>query len=357
LISKQSWAKADYARLKNSASTGDGFSGAFLYALDGDPRFAALAQQWLLGKYGKNAWMVLTAAERLRSDFFKAGQVGIPEIYYDTDISGYLAFDWAYNGLEATPRKEIEEGIVLWSRYKMRAMDRWTQTANLVFKPTSTVAFAGLSTDNSELISWGFLRTEPWGAWLGGYDVVLDTMLKGGGPWHEAPIYPIAHDVLLMIARLSYWRGLYDQKDWFSARYANGGSGRGLVDYYIDSAYPIERTGYGPGQIRVANYGDGSTNAMGDLILVNPAAAEGNVVIHEPLIAAYNASADPRYGAFVSMIPGYTPNLVDHPRYPPRFICRRRRRRCGPRLALRCCAPMRVPIIGQAARLSRYSRS
>jgi hypothetical protein len=31
------------------------------------------------------------------------------------------------------------------------------------------------------------------------------------------------------------------------------------MDYYIDSAYPIERTGYGPGQIRIANYGDGTT--------------------------------------------------------------------------------------------------
>ena len=122
-----------------------------------------------------------------------------------------------------------------------------------------------------------------------------------------------------MISRLSRWRGLYDQKDWFSAPYANGGSGRGLMDYYIDSAYPIERTGYGPGQIRVANYGDGSTNAMGDLILVNPAAAEGNIVMHEPLIAAYNASRDPRYGAFVSMIPGYTPNLIDHPPLPAKI--------------------------------------
>ena len=331
LILKQSWAKTDYARLKKTASTGDGFAAAFLYALDGDRRDAAIAQQWLLGKYGKKAYWTVRAAERLNSDFFKGGQVGIPEVYYDTDISGYLAFDWAHNGLEAAARQEIEEGIVLWSRYKMRAMDRWTQTANLVFKPTSTVALAGLSTDNRELIEWGFRRTKPWGAWLGGYDVVLDTMLKDGGPWHEAPIYPIAHEVLLMIARLSYWRGLYDQKDWFSARYANGGSGRGLMDYYIDSAYPIERTGYGPGQIRVANYGDGSTNAMGDLILVNPAVAEGNVVMHEPLIAAYNASRDPRYGAFVSMIPGYTPNLIDHPPLPAaRFNCRRRRRRCGP---------------------------
>ena len=79
----------------------------------------------------------------------------------------------------------------------------------------------------------------------------------------------------MMIAQLSRWRSLYDQKDWFSAPYANGGSGKGLMDYYIDSAYPIERTGYGPGQIRVANYGDGSTNAMGDLFLVNPAVADG----------------------------------------------------------------------------------
>jgi hypothetical protein len=316
LILRQSWAKTDYARLKTAASTGDGFAGSFLYALDGDPRDAATAQHWLLGRYGKSAYWTVRAAERLMGDFFKGGQVGIPEVYYDTDISGYLAFDWAYNGLEVSARHEIEEGSVLWARYKMRAMDRWTQTANLVFKPTSTVAFAGLATDNSELIEWGLRRTKPWGPWLGGYDVVLDTMLKDGGPWNEAPIYPIAHEVLLMIARLSYWRGLFDQKDWFSARYPNGGSGRGLMDYYIDSAYPIERTGYGPGQIRVANYGDGSTNATGDLILVNPAVAEGNIVMHEALIAAYNASRDPRYGTFVSMIPAYMPNLIDHPPLP-----------------------------------------
>jgi hypothetical protein len=211
----------------------------FLNALESDPRDAVIAQQWLLGKYGKKAYWTVRAAERLNSDFFKGGQVGIPEVYYDTDVSGYLAFDWAHNGLEATARKEIEEGIVLWSRYKMRAMDRWTQTPNLVFKPTSTVALAGLSTDNSELIEWGFRRTGPRGAWLGGYDVVLNMMLKDGGPWHEAPIYPIAHEVLLMIARLSHWRGFYDQKNWFGTRYANGGSGRGLMDYFIDSAYPI----------------------------------------------------------------------------------------------------------------------
>src|SRR5262249_11392607 len=72
LILKQSWAKADYARLKKAATTGDGFAAAFLYGLDGDPRDAAVAQQWLLGKYGKGAyWTTVRAAERLNSDFFK----------------------------------------------------------------------------------------------------------------------------------------------------------------------------------------------------------------------------------------------------------------------------------------------
>jgi len=312
-IATEVWAKTEFAKLRKAASDGDGFAAAFIYALEGDPKDAAVAQKWLLGKYGKNAYWTVRAAERLNGDFFKSGQVGIPEVYYDTDISGYLAFDWTYKGLEPSVRKEIEDGIVLWSRYKMRAMDRWTQTANLVFKPTATVAFAGLVTDNNELISWGFKRTKPWGPRLGGYDVVLDTMLKDGGPWHEAPIYPIAHEGLLTIARLSRWRSLYDGKDWFAAQYASGGSGKGLMDYYIDTAYPIERTGYGVGQIRVANYGDGSTNPDGDLILVNPAAPKGNIVMHDALIAAYNASRDPRYGAFVSMIQGYTPNLIDHP--------------------------------------------
>src|SRR5215510_15539988 len=106
----------------------------------------------------------------------------------------------------------------------MRAMDRWTQTPNLVFKPTSTVALAGLATDNKELIEWGFRRTKPWGARLGGYDVVLNTMLKDGGPWHEAPIYPIAHEDLVLSSRMSRYLGLLTGKDWFGTPLPNGGS-------------------------------------------------------------------------------------------------------------------------------------
>ena len=133
LISKEAWAKADLDRLKKAAFTGNGFASAFLYALGGNPRDAAIAQQWLLEKYGKKAYWTVRAAERLNGEFFKGGQVGISEVYYDTDIFGYL---------------------------------------------------------------WGFRRTKPWGAPLDGY-VVLDALLKDGGPLHEAPIYPIAHERLL----------------------------------------------------------------------------------------------------------------------------------------------------------------
>jgi hypothetical protein len=36
-----------------------------------------------------------------------------------------------------------------------------------------------------------------------------------------------------------------------------GGSPKGLMDYYIDTAYPIERAD--AERIRIATYGDGST--------------------------------------------------------------------------------------------------
>src|SRR5262245_58521080 len=62
LILKQPWAKADYERLKKAASTGDGFAAAFLYALDGESRDAAIAQKWLLWKYGKKAFWTVAAA-------------------------------------------------------------------------------------------------------------------------------------------------------------------------------------------------------------------------------------------------------------------------------------------------------
>ena len=108
---------------------------------------------------------------------------------------------------------------------------------------------------------------------IGGYFAVLDHMLYDGGPWHESPIYPIAHLDLILSAQMSRYLGLTDGQDWFRRPLPGRGSPRGLMDYYLDTAYPIERDG-DVRRMRIANYGDGSTNGQGDLFLVDAGSRE-----------------------------------------------------------------------------------
>src|SRR5262249_40417061 len=90
----------------------------------------------------------------------------------------------------------------------------------------------------------------------------------------------------------------------------------GLMDYYLDSAYPVERTGHGAGQVRVATYGDGSTGPSGDLFLVNPAGPGLDAT--DSLVAAYAASGDKRYAAFPALAPGCRPDLFERRPLPAR---------------------------------------
>lgn len=317
-VRSEEWARADYDRVKALAAQGDGYWAAFFYALEGDDAMLPAARQKLLAQYGEKSRAVERARNRLADPaFFTAGQPGIPDVYYDLDISGLVAADWAWTGLTPDERRTIGDGILAVARYKMRCMDRWTQTPNLVLKPTFMVAMAGLVTQDPECLEWG-LRRKP-GSPIGGYFEVLDVMLRDGGPWHEAPIYPIAHEGLYVMSLFSRYRGLYDGADWFGRRTPGGGSPRGLLDYYLATAYPLERTGRGPGQIRCANYGDGSTTAAGaDLFLVNPAARpKGGIVMEKALAAAFAASGgDPRYAPFAALIPDYRPALWDAPPLP-----------------------------------------
>ena len=305
LIREHDWAKADYARIKQEAAKGNGYWAAFLYALDGNAAQLATARKWLVG------WAKGGGVSRHRKllntpGYFKAGHPWLGDVYYDLNVSHIVGYDWICAGLDEESRKTIADGLTVEARYRQKSMDRWTQTPNLVFKPTFMVAMAGLATQNRELVDWGFHR-EP-GSSTGGYLEAMDVMLRDGGPWHEAPIYPIAHTDLWCMAQLSFCRQLHDGRDWFAHRTPNGGSAKGLMDYYLDTAYPIERTGHGPGQIRIATYGDGATGPGGsDMFLVNPAGPGWHVT--EALKACYRVSGDPRYAPFVAMIPGYKPSL------------------------------------------------
>ena len=183
-------------------------------------------------------------------------------IFYRIEAEQIIAFDWVYDGLSAENRRTIRDGLLVNARYRMKAMDAWWHTPNLVFKPTFAAALTGLVTRDRELLEWGFRRTKPHGPHLGGYFTVLNHMLRDGGPWHEAPIYPIAHKGLILSAQMSRYLGLVDGQDWFRREMPDGGSPRGLMDYYIDTAYPMEKVG-STRRIRAASYGDGSTGTGG----------------------------------------------------------------------------------------------
>jgi len=308
LIASQEWARTDYARIQTDARKGSGRLAAFLFALDRDPVYVPAVQRWLLDLFGEKGSRVGRARGALANpEFFQGGVPHLSDVFYDTDFTPYVAFDWAYTGLEPEARATIREGIATFMRYKMRCMDRWTQTPNLVLKPTAIVAVAGLAIQDPEAIAWGFYRKPE--SDIGGYFSVLNTVLKDGGAWHESPTYPIVHTDLYCMAMVSRYRARYDGTDWWSTPAPNGGSPKGLMDYYIDTAYPIERTGHGPGQIRVVTYGDGATSASGDLFLANLAGP--GIDMARALVAAYDTSGDPRLAPFVAMIPNYKPDLLD----------------------------------------------
>ena len=172
-----------------------------------------------------------------------------------------MAYDWLYNGLSPEVRQSLHDGLRTRALYRMEALDHWTTTPNLVFKPITMVAFAGLTLGDDDLLQWGFRRA----ARQGNYLSMADRMLADGAAG-AAPIYAIYHKSLWCMATMSLYRKLYDGKDWFSAR-RPAAAARRLMDYYLDTSYPIERTGVGRGRIRLATIGDGATSPLGDAFL------------------------------------------------------------------------------------------
>jgi len=317
LVATQPWANERKQEMEAAAVNRDGRAAAFLFALEGNPVHAAIAEQWLMGLRGTPK-----KHRELLDDpsYWRRGQPTNPEIHYRTSPDHYVAFDWVYRGLSPDGRRAIEQGLLDEARFRMKWLDTWRYTPNLEFKPLFMAAFAGLTLQEPASLAFLQGRTERHGS----YFSMLDRTLLDGGPWHEATIYPIMHADLLCMARMSWYGRLVTGQDWFSARTETGSSPRGLMDYFLDSSYPPETDTAGNTRIRVATYGDGATNAAGDLFLVDQAvgavAKKGPArpvhAFHDALIACYRASGDPAYAKFVSMIPGYRPDLLDNPPLP-----------------------------------------
>lgn len=320
LVRTQPWAKEAYEAMKSAArgkkpGAGDGFSAAFLYALEGDPGDALTAQNWLMslrGKPGKFRQYLDDA------EFWKAGQtMQMSEIHYGTDPSVYVAFDWAYNGLSDEARKAIGQGLLDEVRFRMRWLDTWRYSPNLEFKPLYMAAFGGLALQDPDALKYLLGRVEHHGS----YFSMIDRILVDGQVWDEAATYSICHSDLWCMGVMSFYGQLATGQDWYAARTPGGASPKGLMDYMIDTAYPIETDEAGRRMIRVVTYGDGATHRGGDLFLVDQVPRDKEHFYrlngHEALIACYRASGrDPVYAKFLSMIPGYKPNLWDNPPLP-----------------------------------------
>lgn len=316
LIAREGWAKQDYEQLKKKAEGGDGYSAAFLFALERDVKYVPTATKWLLGKLAPHK--VKRFKDRLDDPkFFAGGRPWMGIIFYRIEAEQIIAFDYLHDALSAGDRRTIRDGLLVNARYRMKAMDAWWHTPNLVFKPTFAAALTGLVTRDRELLEWGFRRTKPHGPHLGGYFTVLNHMLRDGGPWHEAPIYPIDHQGLILSAQMSRYLGLVDGQDWFRREMPDGGSPRGLMDYYIDTAYPMEKVG-STRRIRAASYGDGATSGGRDLFLIYPGG--GGSLVHAGLAEAYNVSGDSRYAAFLALLPDYKPNLLNRRSLPSKPV-------------------------------------
>jgi hypothetical protein len=89
---------------------------------------------------------------------------------------------------------------------------------------------------------------------------MIDTMLKDGGPWAEAPIYALVYDVPNMLALAEAARH-YDGTDLYQYVSKKSGAGiKSVIDGYLLMGFPLERTGIGQGRVRQATFGDGGTS-------------------------------------------------------------------------------------------------
>ncbi|HUU98433.1 MAG TPA: hypothetical protein VM487_22085 [Phycisphaerae bacterium] len=300
LIKQARWAQDEYDRVKAEAAKGNGYWAAFIYALEGDRQYLEIAQKWLLNQCGRDARETLLQRRLMDDGMFNGPEGGhMGPIWYGLEIDMYAAFDWVCKDLPPDVRDSIHYGLRTRAEYRMEALDHWTTTPNLVLKPITMVAFAGLTVQDDDIMNWGFNRTERQGNYLS----MVDRMLTDGGVWHEAPIYAVYHKSLWCMATMAFYRQLYDGKDWFTLKTPAGGSPRGLMDYFIDSSYPIERTGVGHGRVRIATFGDGSTSPLGDTFLAQ---------LRDELAVSHAATGDPGYAAFLAMFDDYKPNLWDH---------------------------------------------
>jgi hypothetical protein len=272
---------------------------ALVYALTGEARYGQKARRTLL----ESARVELSRYERV-------------DIAKDPDFGSWgpwatyaWAYDLTYDLYSDDERQQIERLLRTAARAIMEGLKYYVTTPNLVFEKHWKVGLVGYCIGDKELIEWGLNDPGRPGPTHGGFYQVLDTMIRDGHFWGEAPIYALHYDLHGMLA-LAEAALHYDGTNLYKhVSRKSGASIKGLIDGYLLLAYPLEKTGVEGGSIRMATFGDGSTvysprGELTDTFLINPVGtARGEVELGGELEVAYKRYQDPGYAWLLSRNP------------------------------------------------------
>jgi hypothetical protein len=254
-IKKYQWAADLFARIKELADD-NRWTGRI-------PREAALVYALTGNKtYGEKVRKILVGQAR-----YELARYEKVDVKKDPDFGSWgpwatwaWAYDLTYDTYTDDERLLIERLFRTAARTMQEGLKYYVSTPNLVFEKHWKVALLGYCLGDKELIHWGLNDPGKPGPQHGGFYPVLDTMIKDGYFWGEAPIYALHYDLHGMLALAEAARH-YDGTDLY--RYVSKKSGasiKSLIDGYLRIGFPLERTGIGGGSLRMATFGDGSTS-------------------------------------------------------------------------------------------------
>lgn len=254
-IAKYPWAAAALEKTREHALNGPAHENSIInqalyYAFTGDKTFADRARAELL-----------SSAKSELPEFQKFDVAKTPEF---GSWSNWGARAWAYDLIYDTcsdaERAQIEQWLRVSCRVLIDTCNRWSTTPNLMFGKHVNIGLVGYCLGDKEIIDWVLNDPGHFGPRCGGFCAVMDTMIKDGRFWGEAPIYALVYDVSNMLALAEAARH-YDGTDlyhWTSKK--SGASIKSVIDGYLLMGYPLERTGIGQGRVRMATFGDGGTS-------------------------------------------------------------------------------------------------
>jgi hypothetical protein len=322
-ILREPWAKSEYERInkvvrdlhsrlgeikfmESEEAQETAFWAAFLYALEGGQINLHVAREWLMQAYSHNAKETVLASQAMEDpEFWKGSRKSIP--WQRLDFDAYIAYDWIFKGLSIEERRYLYHSLSQQTRFLMAYMDTWSYSASQEFKSLSMIAFAGMALFDKDIMDWGWTREQG----QGNFYSMMDTMFKDGAVWVEGPVNALENGALYCVTTIAFYRSMYERSNWFDHQTPGGTSVRKILEFFMNTSYPLENTGVGNGRIRVATFGNGSTSLSHyggehDLFIggIQPYSHNGHYnYMKESLAMGYAGTKDPLLCSISRAIP------------------------------------------------------